>query len=136
LGYKFFAFGTGENQVQYYSPCVCTAACSAQTAYNAEHPPATGNPDVCNQVVAYVLSRNNIPEGMYCAMYSEAWASEYATNYGQYRGSDYYSVSQAYSYTADNYTYPPICAIGGCPYGSYGGGNCGGWGPGTCSQYD
>lgn len=132
MGYKFFSFAT----VQTYAGGVvaCTAACTAQTAYNSRHPPSTGKPSVCNQVVVYVLSDNNQPQGIYCAMYSEEWASNYATNYGQYRGSDYWSVSQAYAYTNATYAaaYQPICAVGGCPSGSYKGGNCGGWGAGTC----
>jgi hypothetical protein len=134
MGYKFCAFGTGPNQVQYFDPTVCTSACSAQSAYDTRHPPSTGKPNICNQVVAYVLSDNNIPQGMYCAMYTEAWAPQYATNYGQFRGVDFWSVSQAYAYIVNSYAalYQPICAIGGCPGGSYGGGNCGGWGPGTC----
>lgn len=32
-------------------------------------------------------------------MYTRPWGREYATNQGQWRGSDYYSVSNAYSYT-------------------------------------
>lgn len=133
MGYKFFSFA----QVQTYANGVsaCTAACTSQTAYNAQHPPAAPQlPDVCNQVVVYVLSENNQPQGIYCAMYNEEWAPEYATNYGQYQGSDYYSVSQAYAYTNATYAaqYAPICAVGGCPSGSYHGGNCGGYGAGTC----
>ncbi|KUJ11847.1 uncharacterized protein LY89DRAFT_653320 [Mollisia scopiformis] len=132
MGYKFFSFG----QVQTYPAGVqaCTLACTAQTAYNSRHPPSTGKPNVCNQVVVYVLSDENDPKGIYCAMYSEEWAQNYATNYGQYRGSDYWSVSQAYAYTNATYSaaYGPICAVGGCPSGSYRGGNCGGWGTGNC----
>jgi hypothetical protein len=134
MGYKFFSF----SQVQTYELGVeaCTAACTAQTAYNARHPPAApAKPNVCNQVIVYVLSDNNQPQGIYCSMYSEAWAQNYATNYGQYRGSDYWSVSQAYAYTNGTYAanYPsPICAVGGCPSNSFRGGNCGGYGVGTC----
>jgi hypothetical protein len=132
MGYKFFSF----SQVQTYNQGVtaCTSACTAQTAYNSRHPPSTGKPNVCNQVVVYVLSDENQPQGIYCAMYSEEWAENYATNYGQYRGSDFWSVSQAYAYTNATYAaqYSPICAVGGCPSNSYKGGNCGGWGVGTC----
>lgn len=102
-GYKFFSFGNGTDQVQYFDPSVCTAACSAQSAYNLEHPPSSGSAMLCNQVVAYVLSDENVPQGMYCTMYSEAWSAEYATNVGQWRGSDYWSVSQAYAYVNSTY---------------------------------
>ena len=133
MGTKFFTF----DKVQSYEAGVeaCTAACTAQTAYNSRHPPAApAKPNVCNQVVVYVLSDANKPQGVQCAMYSESWAPNYATNLGQYRGSDYWSVTQAYSYTNATYSakYGDICAVGGCPTGSYRGGNCGGWG-GSCS---
>ncbi|APA11511.1 hypothetical protein sscle_08g062810 [Sclerotinia sclerotiorum 1980 UF-70] len=128
MGYKFFSF----DDVQTYANGVvaCTAACTAQTKYNAEHPPPTGNPSVCNQFVVYVLSDENKPQGIYCSMYTEEWASVYATNVGQYRGSDYWSVSQAYTYTNASYAakYEPICDVAGCPGGSYSGGNYGGYG--------
>ncbi|ESZ96472.1 hypothetical protein SBOR_3094 [Sclerotinia borealis F-4128] len=128
MGYKFFSF----NDVQTYSngAIACTSACSAQTVYNAAHPPSTGHPAVCNQVVVYVLSDNNMPQGIYCAMYTEEWAPVYATNVGQYRGEDYWSVSQAYAYTNATYAekYEPICDVEGCPEGSYRGGNYGGYG--------
>ncbi|PQE04650.1 Galactose oxidase protein [Rutstroemia sp. NJR-2017a BBW] len=128
MGYKFFSFDVAQTYQQ--GVLSCTAACTAQTKYNADHPPATGNPAVCNQVVVYVLSDNAHPQGIYCSMYTESWAANYATNIGQYRGSDYWSVSQAYSYIVDEYAakYPPICDIGGCPGGSYAGGNNGGYG--------
>jgi hypothetical protein len=95
MGTKFFTF----DKIQSYEAGVeaCTAACTAQTAYNSRHPPAApAKPNVCNQVVVYVLSDNNQPQGVQCAMYSESWASNYATNLGQYRGSEYWSVTQAY----------------------------------------
>ncbi|KAF4637064.1 hypothetical protein G7Y89_g1024 [Cudoniella acicularis] len=70
MGYKFFSF----SQIQTYDNGVsaCTAAYTSQTGYNSRHPPAKGNPAVCNQVVVYVLSNNNQPQGNYCSMYSEA----------------------------------------------------------------
>lgn len=47
---------------------------------------------------AYVLSKNSVPQGLYCSMYNQTWAPEYATNYGQWRGSDRYTVSESYLY--------------------------------------
>lgn len=34
-------------------------------------------------------------------MYTRTWEKRYSTNYGQYRGTSYYSVSQSYGYTLD-----------------------------------
>ncbi|GAM83182.1 hypothetical protein ANO11243_011680 [Dothideomycetidae sp. 11243] len=45
-----------------------------------------------------VLSRNGVPQGTYCSMYTKVWGRPYDTNIGQYRGSVYYSVSQSYGY--------------------------------------
>ena len=47
---------------------------------------------------AYVLSKNGIPQGLYCSFYNQTWDPSYATNYGQYHGSDHYTVSDSYSY--------------------------------------
>lgn len=142
ITYTFFAFGDGPDDIQFFNPEVCTASCSATTAFDIQlglGVDGQGAPAVCNMVVAYVLSDANVPQGMYCAMYTESWAPEYATNVGQYRpnangGEDFWSVSQAYAYVNGTYAvnYPDICATGGCPAGSYQGGSCGGYGPGTC----
>ena len=48
---------------------------------------------------AYVISDNAIPQGLYCTLYSQTWDRSYATNYGQIRGSDRFTVSRSYSYT-------------------------------------
>ncbi|KAG4033904.1 hypothetical protein MFRU_004g04000 [Monilinia fructicola] len=133
MGYKYFSF----NDVQTFANGViaCTSACSAQTRYNAAHPPATGRPAVCNQAVVYILNDEGAPQGIYCSMYTEAWAAAYATNVGQYRGQDYWSVTQAYTFTTSSYAakYQPICALDACPAGSYRGGNNGGYGAGNAT---
>ncbi|TEY46779.1 hypothetical protein BOTCAL_0314g00160 [Botryotinia calthae] len=129
MGYKFFSFD--DVKTFEYGVVACTSACTAQTKYNSEHPPSSGHPAVCNQAVVYVLSQSNKPQGIYCSMYTEVWAPSHATNYGQWRGSEYWSVSQAYSYSRADYDAKyrrAICDVGGCPQGSYKGGNWGGWG--------
>jgi hypothetical protein len=91
MGYKFYPNGD-------YSQC--TAACTAQTAYNGRHPPSDGSaPKICRFVNAYLLSKNNIAQGVYCSMYTRAWDRSYGTNYGQYRGNDRYTVANSYGYT-------------------------------------
>ena len=95
MGYQFFPF----SQSQGYDPTTCAQACTVQTAYNSRHPAADGSYQTCTFFNAYVLSQNSIPQGLYCSLYSQAWDPKYATNYGQYRGSDRYTVSESYSYT-------------------------------------
>ncbi|KAL8652841.1 MAG: hypothetical protein Q9226_004093 [Calogaya cf. arnoldii] len=91
IGQKFFAgvFDAGQ----------CSGACTATTAYNKRHPRADGTYDACNFYNVYLLSKNNEPQGTYCSLYTKAWEKRYSTNYGQYRGSDYYSVSNSYGFT-------------------------------------
>ncbi|KAI9797322.1 MAG: hypothetical protein M1825_006020 [Sarcosagium campestre] len=83
-----------------YDPSVCASACVAQTAYNKRHP-TDGTYKPCNFFTAYVISQDNAPQGLYCALYTRSWGPQYATNTGQYRGTSFFSVSNAYSYTLD-----------------------------------
>ncbi|KAI9704764.1 MAG: hypothetical protein M1836_006544 [Candelina mexicana] len=93
LGVKFFN--------QPYDALVCASACQAQTAYNKRHA-TNGVYKPCNFFNAYILSKNNIPQGIYCSLYTKPWDKSYSTNYGQYRGSDYYTVSSSYGYQLSN----------------------------------
>ncbi|KAL8678941.1 MAG: hypothetical protein Q9186_004757 [Xanthomendoza sp. 1 TL-2023] len=91
IGQKFFpgVYDAGQ----------CAGACVANTGYNKRHPRADGTYDACNFYNVYLLSKNNIPEGTYCSLYTKAWEKKYSTNYGQNRGSDSYTVSSSYGYT-------------------------------------
>ncbi|KAL8915223.1 MAG: hypothetical protein Q9171_000342 [Xanthocarpia ochracea] len=95
MGYKYHPF----SQTQGYDVSTCAADCNAQTAYNKRHPAADGSYQTCAFINAYVLSMNGVPQGLYCSMYTQTWAASYATNYGQYRGTDRYTVSRSYSYS-------------------------------------
>ncbi|KAK3066636.1 hypothetical protein LTS18_001590, partial [Coniosporium uncinatum] len=88
---------------------LCSELCSAQTKYNVAHPPKTGDPRICRFFNTYIISRNGVPQGQYCAMYTEAWDTSYATNKGQWRGKDEYTIS--YSFSNFNTTDPgcPLC---------------------------
>ena len=100
MGYQFFPF----SQSQGYDPSTCAQACNVQTAYNSRHPNTDGSYQTCVFFNAYVLSENSVPQGLYCSLYNETWAPSYATNYGQYRGNDRYTVSRSYSYTLNTVT--------------------------------
>ncbi|KAL9116056.1 MAG: hypothetical protein Q9227_000424 [Pyrenula ochraceoflavens] len=80
-------------------PSVCASACTAQTAYNSRHPNADGTFQTCAFFNMYILSKNNVPQGLTCSLYSQTWDKSYSNNYGQNRGGDYYSVSQSYGYS-------------------------------------
>lgn len=95
MGYKYHPF----SQTQGYDPSTCAADCTSQTAYDSRHPAADGSYQTCVFFNAYVLSLNSVPQGLYCSLYNQTWIPSYATNYGQYRGSDRYTVSRSYSYS-------------------------------------
>ncbi|KAG9733637.1 hypothetical protein KCU75_g18099, partial [Aureobasidium melanogenum] len=98
MGSTIFTKGT-------FSIQACADYCSAQTAYNVKHPASDGSPPrICSFFNTYMLYLNNAstPQGQYCTLYTEIWDSSYATNKGQYRGSDRYFVS--YSFTFKNST--------------------------------
>ncbi|MCJ1445064.1 MAG: hypothetical protein MMC23_005569 [Stictis urceolatum] len=82
-----------------YDPGQCAAACTASTDYDKKYLSSNGAYDACNFFNSFVVSKNNQPQGTYCAMYTTPWDKSYSTNVGQYNGSDYYSVSQSYGYT-------------------------------------
>ncbi|KAI5203700.1 hypothetical protein E4T39_04003 [Aureobasidium subglaciale] len=83
---------------------VCADYCNAQTKYNAQHPAKDGSPPkVChffNTFILYLKQGNNkTPQGQYCTIYTETWNSTFATNAGQYRGTDQYVVEYSYGYS-------------------------------------
>ncbi|RDW85389.1 hypothetical protein BP5796_03714 [Coleophoma crateriformis] len=98
-----------------FDPANCAAACYRQSIYNLDHPPKDGPPKTCqffNTYLVYVNTTANM-QGQYCALYSEAWPTSYATNFGQYRGNDHYLIESSYTYT--NETNPGVpdqaCAV-------------------------
>lgn len=98
MGYQFFPF----NQTQGYDPSTCASACTIQSQYNSQHPNTDGSFQTCAFFNAYGLSQSSVPQGLYCSLYSQTWAPSYATNYGQYRDSDRYTISQSYSYSLNH----------------------------------
>lgn len=64
---------------------LCGAACDAQTQYAIDNPSADGTPaKKCVFFNTYILNLNDNkhPQGQYCALYTEAWSSKYATSSG------------------------------------------------------
>ncbi|KAI5242789.1 hypothetical protein E4T43_04582 [Aureobasidium subglaciale] len=84
-----------------FNASLCAEYCKTQTQYNVNHPPSDGTPPkICNFFNTFVLYLNNtVAQGQYCTLYTEAWESSYATNSGQTRGNDKYTVSMSYTYT-------------------------------------
>lgn len=85
-----------------YDPALCAAACQAQTDYDKAHPDSEGKYKPCNFFTSYILTKNEVPLGTYCALYTRTWDSSYATNTGYYYGDDEYKVINAASYEITN----------------------------------
>ena len=83
-----------------YDPGQCAAACKAQTQFDHDHiVHDDGTYDACNFFNSFVLSDDDVAQGTECQYYTQPWAKSYSTNYGQYRGSEYWSVSSSYGYS-------------------------------------
>ena len=86
-----------------YDPSLCAAACDAQTEFDSKHiVDKDGNYKPCNFFTSYVLTKNGVPLGTYCALYTQEWTEEYAVNTGYYYGDDVYKVVCAAGYTASD----------------------------------
>ena len=81
-----------------FDPALCAAACKAQTEYDMAHPNSDGTYKPCNFFATYILTKNGVPLGTYCSLYTRSWDSSYATNTGYYYGDDKYEVVNAGSY--------------------------------------
>lgn len=101
LGVKIFSSGP-------FDPSLCAAACSAQSDYNRAYPAADGSFKTCQFYNTYMLIKNGGSGQQICALYSNTWDASYATNVGQYRGSDHYTIE--FSVTGSNSTDAATCS--------------------------
>jgi hypothetical protein len=46
------------------------------------------------------LTKNGVPLGTYCSLYTQFWDDSYAVNTGYYYGTDVYAVTGSASYSA------------------------------------
>ncbi|KAI9891390.1 MAG: hypothetical protein M1814_002709 [Vezdaea aestivalis] len=77
----------------------CAVACQTQTDYESRHPAPDGSYKTCSFFNAYVLFKNDIPQTTVCSFYTNTWAASYATNNGQYRGNDHYTIADSVIYS-------------------------------------
>ncbi|KAF2802122.1 uncharacterized protein BDZ99DRAFT_577093 [Mytilinidion resinicola] len=87
-------FKTGHLDVE-----LCAAACTAKSAYNLRHPPAKGKPKTCQFFNTYLLYKNGVNIGQYCALYTETWSKSFAKDTGHYQGRDRYTIGSSYSFS-------------------------------------
>jgi len=83
----------------------CSQYCDAQTKYNLATAPKDGTPaKVCKFFNTYLLQAKLangtiVPQGQYCSLYTESWPKTYATNSGQWRGQDQYTVDYSFGFS-------------------------------------
>ncbi|KAB2577062.1 hypothetical protein BFW01_g2297 [Lasiodiplodia theobromae] len=95
----FDSYITYTTYTDAYDPRVCAKACDAQTEYDKEHPNDDQEYKACNYFVAYVMAKNEEPQGLFCALYSLPWNSTYAVNTGYSWSSDVYTIYNSLAYT-------------------------------------
>ncbi|KAK7995178.1 hypothetical protein PG990_013951 [Apiospora arundinis] len=73
-----------------YQPEKCTKACADQASYERQHPtPGKAPPHL----------PNGVAQSQVCSMYTQQWDSSKATNFGQKRGNDQYTITFSLAYT-------------------------------------
>lgn len=77
----------------------CAAACSSQSAYNRAYPRSDGTYSTCQFIATYVLYNNTIAVGQQCSLYTESWPTSFATNSGQFRGKDKFTISNSWTFS-------------------------------------
>lgn len=102
MGYQLFTEGAFDAKL-------CAAACKQHNKYAVEHPPANGKPQLCRYFNTYILLKNGVSEGQYCSMYTQEWDKSFATNDGQWRGNDHYTIQYSFGFTDSTNDGVPVC---------------------------
>lgn len=102
MGYQLFTAGAFDAKL-------CATACQQHNKYAVEHPPANGKPQLCRYFNTYILLKNGVSEGQYCSMYTQEWDQSFATNDGQWRGNDHYTIQYSFSFTDSSNDGVPVC---------------------------
>ncbi|KAI4677829.1 hypothetical protein J4E81_010759 [Alternaria sp. BMP 2799] len=102
MGYKLFVQPAFDAKL-------CAAACKEQNKWATEHPPADGKPQLCRYFNTYILLKNGVSQGQYCSMYTQEWDASFATNDGQYRGDDHYTIQYSFGFADESDDGVPVC---------------------------
>ncbi|THY05458.1 hypothetical protein D6D01_09999 [Aureobasidium pullulans] len=92
----------------------CAAYCESQSEYNTATAPKDGTPaKVCRFFNTYLLTAKMAngdvkPQGQYCSLYTEVWPEKYATNGGQWRGKDQYTIDYSFGYAKTDAGIDPL----------------------------
>lgn len=87
---------------QPYDAGVCAALCAATTADNRATAQASGEVSYvpCNYFNAYLLSENEVPQGLYCSLYSASISASVETYTTVQSGGNTYTVGYSYGFEA------------------------------------
>jgi hypothetical protein len=102
MGYKLFVQNAFDAKL-------CATACKETNKWALEHPPAEGKPQLCRYFNTYILLKNGVSQGQYCSMYTQKWDASFATNDGQYRGDDHYTIQYSFGFTDESDDGVPVC---------------------------
>ncbi|KAI5373652.1 hypothetical protein J4E82_007700 [Alternaria postmessia] len=102
MGYKLFVQNAFDAKL-------CATACKETNKWALEHPPAEGKPQLCRYFNTYILLKNGVSQGQYCSMYTQEWDASFATNDGQYRGDDHYTIQYSFGFTDESDDGVPVC---------------------------
>jgi len=102
MGYQLFVEGA-------FNAKLCATACKETNKYALEHPPSTGKPQMCRYFNTFILLKNGVSQGQYCSMYTQEWDASFATNDGQYRGDDHYTIQYSFGFTDEGDNGVPVC---------------------------
>ncbi|KAF1984100.1 hypothetical protein K402DRAFT_396035 [Aulographum hederae CBS 113979] len=105
MGVKIFNSGAP------FDARLCAAACNSQNDYNTKQALKTKTvPRLCRFFNTYILLKNGVSVGQYCALYTHCWDESFATNKLQYRGSDRYTKVFSYAFAnATDTGVHPVC---------------------------
>jgi hypothetical protein len=73
---------------------LCATACTSQSILSVQN-----GVKACKSFNTFLVSRNGIALGQYCNLYSQTWASSYATSSGVTSGSNKYTISWSYGFS-------------------------------------
>ncbi|CAN9310522.1 unnamed protein product [Alternaria sp. RS040] len=104
-----FSCGHSVPHSNAFNAKLCATACKETTKWALEDPPTEGKPRLCRYFNTYILLQNGVSQGQYCSMYTQEWDASFATNDGQYRGDDHYTIQYSFGFTDESDDGVPVC---------------------------
>ncbi|KAL9097155.1 MAG: hypothetical protein Q9165_000582 [Trypethelium subeluteriae] len=81
-----------------FDPAICAAYAEAQTSYNHAHADSTGKYSPVNMFNAYMMKKNGIAQGTFCALFTTILDKSFGSYTGSWVGSDFFGVETSWTY--------------------------------------